>query len=92
MVQLTSTDLFLTTNGPQGYASAIGNNDYAYAGTEIDGVSATTTTTGDIATIIGNGSDAYAGVGSSDFAGVFGDSLTATATGGNFMFDLMPSL
>jgi len=45
-----------------------------------------------IATVIGNSSEAYAGAGNYDFAGVLGDSLTSTATGGNFLFDLMPSL
>lgn len=71
-------------------ASAIGDNDYAYAGSEF--ASTVTASTGDIATIVGSSSDAYAGVGDYDFAGVFGDSLTATATIGNFLFDLMPSL
>ena len=71
-------------------ASAIGDNDYAYAGSEF--ANTVTASTGDIASIIGSGSDAYAGVGDYDFAGVFGDSLTSTATIGNFLFDLMPSL
>jgi hypothetical protein len=72
------------------YASAVGNDDIAVAEAEIG--SASTASTGDVATIIGNSSDAYAGVGDYDWAGVFGESLTSTATGGNFLFDLMPSL
>jgi len=76
--------------GNDNYASAIGNNDIAVAEAAIDGSSVTST--GDIATVVGNSSDAYAGVGSYDFAGVLGESLTSTATGGNFFFDLMPSL
>jgi hypothetical protein len=72
------------------FASAIGNSDYAYAGSDFGGVA--TTSTGDVATIIANSSDAYAGVGDYDFAGVFGDSLNSTATIGNFLFDFMPSL
>jgi hypothetical protein len=72
------------------FASAIGDNDYAYAGSEF--ANTATASTGDIASIIGNSSDAYAGVGDFDFAGVFGDSLNSTATIGNFLFDLMPSL
>lgn len=72
------------------YASAVGNDDFALAGAEIG--SSSVTSTGDIATIIGNSSDAYAGAGSYDFAGVLGEMLTSTATGGNFLFDLMLSL
>jgi hypothetical protein len=74
------------------YASAVGNNDFAQAGSDIDGSATTTAVTGDIATIIGNGSDAYAGVGSYDFAGVFGDSLTATATDASNLFVVEPPL
>jgi hypothetical protein len=72
------------------YASAVGNDDVAVAEEAINGSSATST--GDIATIIGNSSDAFSGAGSYDFAGVLADSLTSTATGSNFLFDLMPSL
>jgi hypothetical protein len=72
------------------FASAVGNNDVAVAEEAINGSSATST--GDIATIIGNSSDAYAGAGSYDFAGVLGELLTSTATGGSNLFDLMPSL
>jgi hypothetical protein len=72
------------------YASAIGTDDNAVAEAALGGVS--TASTGDIATIIGNSSDAYAGVGDYDFAGVLGEALTSSATGGNFLFDLMPSL
>jgi hypothetical protein len=72
------------------YASAVGNDVIAVAEAQIG--SASTASTGDVATIIGNSSDAYAGVGDYDWAGVFGESLTSTATGGNFLFDLMPSL
>jgi hypothetical protein len=76
--------------GNDNYASAIGNNDIALAGADFNGVSATSA--GDIATVIGNSSDAYAGVGDYDFAGALGEALTSSATGGNFLFDLMPSL
>jgi hypothetical protein len=72
------------------YASAVGSDDNAVAEAALGGVS--TASTGDVATSIGNSSDAYAGVGDYDFAGVFGESLTSAATGGNFLFDLMPSL
>jgi hypothetical protein len=82
----------LDVAGNDMYASAFGNDDFAQAGSDIDGSATTTAVTGDIATIIGNSSDAYAGAGSYDFAGVLGEMLTSTATGGNFMFDLMPSL
>jgi hypothetical protein len=73
-----------------GIASAIGDNDYAYAGSEF--ANTATASTGDIATIIGNSSDAYAGVGDYDFAGIFGDSLNSTATIGNFLVEFMPTL
>jgi hypothetical protein len=72
------------------YASAFGNDDLAVAQEAINGSSATSA--GDIATVIGNSSDAFSGAGSYDFAGVLADSLTSTASGGNFLFDLMPSL
>jgi hypothetical protein len=74
------------------YASAIGDDDYAAAGSAVDGSASTTAVTGDIATIIGNSSDAYAGAGDYDFAGVLGDSLTASAFDGSNLFDFMPSL
>jgi hypothetical protein len=94
--------------GNDSYAVAIGNNDFADAGT---GVAGTTTATGDIASVFGNsssalagmgdfnlaevlgsGSEASAGTGSYDFAGVLGEMLTATATGASNMFDFMPTL
>jgi hypothetical protein len=82
----------LDVAGNDMYASAFGNDDFAQAGSDIDGSATTTAVTGDIATIIGNGSDAYAGVGSYDFAGVFGDSLTATATDASNLFVVEPPL
>jgi hypothetical protein len=72
------------------YASAVGSDDNAAAVAALDGVSAAST--GDVATVIGNSSDAYAGVGDYDFAGALSDALTSAATNGNFLFDLMPSL
>jgi hypothetical protein len=71
-------------------ASAVGNNDLAVATADYAGTA--TASTGDIASIIGNGSDAFAGAGDYDLAGVFGDSLTSTATIGNFIVELMPNL
>jgi len=73
-------------------ATAVGNNDYAYAGADPGEVAASTSTvTGDIASIFGNGSDAFA-AGSYDFAGVLGEMLTSTATGASNLFDFMPAL
>lgn len=48
----------------------------------------------DLASVFGDNSDAYAGLaGSYDLAAVFGDSLgTASATGGNFLLDILPSM
>ena len=52
----------------------------------------------DIASVVGTGSTAFAGSdfttpGSFDLAAVvFGDMLNATATGGNFLIDILPSL
>lgn len=79
----------LLTAGNDNFAAAIGNNDVAEAVAYLDGSSATST--GDIATIFGNGSDAFAGVGDHDFAGVLGEMLTAMATGASNMFDFVPS-
>jgi hypothetical protein len=84
------TDPTLEVAGNDMYASAFGSDDFAAAEAEIGGMSATST--GDIATVIGDGSGAFAGVGSDDFAAALADSLTSTATGGSFLFDLMPSL
>ncbi len=72
------------------YASAIGNDDNAVAEAALGGVS--TASAGDVASVVGDSSDAYAGAGSYDFAGALGEALTSSATGGNFLFDLMPSL
>jgi hypothetical protein len=82
----------LDVAGNDMYASAFGNNDFAQAGSDVDGSASTTAVAGDIATIIGNSSDAYAGAGNYDFAGILGDALTSHAVGANFLFDLMPSL
>jgi hypothetical protein len=80
----------VVTAGNDNYASAFGNDDYAYAGAGF--ADPDVTSTGDIATIIGNGSDAYAGGGDYDFAGALGEALTSTATDGSNLVDLMPSL
>lgn len=82
----------VATAGNYSYASAIGNNDLAVSGAGVQDASSTVVSTGDIATIVGNSSDAYAGEGNYDFAGVLGDSLTSTAVGGNYLFDFAPSL
>jgi hypothetical protein len=73
-------------------ASAIGDNDFAYASSDVGSVPSTTDVVGDIASVIGNSSEAWAGAGNYDFAGVLGEALTSNATGANFLFDLMPSL
>jgi hypothetical protein len=78
--------------GDDCYASAVGNNDFAYAGPDVGSVPSTTDVTGDIATIIGNSSDAWAGAGNYDFAGALGEAVMSNATGANFLFELMPSL
>jgi hypothetical protein len=47
----------------------------------------------DLALIIGTGSTAFSGSGGDwDIAAVFGDMLHASATGGNFLLDILPSL
>jgi hypothetical protein len=76
--------------GNDNYASAFGNDDYAYAGAGF--ANPDVASTGDIATIVGNGSDASAGAGDYDFAGVLGDALTSTATDGSNFFDFAPPL
>jgi hypothetical protein len=74
------------------FASAWGPDAQASAGD----VGSTTSSSGDVATVFDPfgtvGSVADAGIGNSDLAAVFGDMLTATATGGNFMVDILPSL
>jgi len=77
--------------GDDCYASAVGNDDFAYAGPDIGSVPSTTDVTGDIASVIGNSSEAISGAGNYDFAGALGDALTSSATGANFLFELMPS-
>jgi hypothetical protein len=78
--------------GDDSFASAVGNNDFAYAGPDVGSVPSTTDVTGDIATIIGSNSDAWAGAGNYDFAGALGEAVMSNATGANFLFDVMPSL
>src|ERR1700744_6384643 len=78
--------------GNDSFASAVGDGDYAYAGPDVGSVPSTTDVIGDIASVFGNGSEALAGAGSYDFAGAFGEALTSSATGANFLFELMPSL
>jgi hypothetical protein len=82
----------LDVAGSDMYAAAVGNNDFAQAGSDVDGSASTTAVTGDIATVIGNSSEAYAGAGNYDFAGVLGEALTSHAIGANLLFELMPSL
>jgi hypothetical protein len=86
----TQTGGVVDIAGNNDYASAVGTNDVADASALVNGMYGSSS--GDIATIIGNSSDAFSGAGSYDFAGVLADSLTSTATGSNFLFDLMPSL
>jgi hypothetical protein len=62
--------------GNDSFASAVGNDSFADAGT---GIAGTTTATGDIATVFGNSSDAYSGMGNFDFAQIFGNSSEAMA-------------
>jgi hypothetical protein len=78
--------------GDDCYASAVGNDDFAYAGPDVGSVPSTTEVTGDIASVIGNSSEAISGAGNYDFAGALGEALTSSATGANFLFELMPSL
>jgi hypothetical protein len=78
--------------GDDCYASAVGNDDFAYAGPDVGSVPSTTEVTGDIASVIGNSSEAISGAGNYDFAGALGEALTSSATGSNFLFELMPSL
>ena len=92
-----------TATGVANTATALGGNAEAQAsgigdiaaifntGSALDQANATL---GDnlIAEIIGTGSTATAGDGNWDFAAAFGDLLHAMATGGNFLFDIMPSL
>ncbi|MGH3562202.1 MAG: hypothetical protein ACRDTN_10530, partial [Mycobacterium sp.] len=67
--------------------------DLARAG----GLDATVLGSGDIAAVVGTGSTAEAGAdmaapGNLDLAAVFGDMLNANATGGDFLFHILPSL
>jgi hypothetical protein len=87
--------------GGSAFADYGNGNDATVFGSGIataGGTSADVLGNNDIATVFGyDGSTADAGAnltdpGSFDFASVFGDSLTATATGANFVFDIVPSL
>lgn len=99
------------------YASSVGTDANAFAGSFQDQPDPTAPSAGDVAIVydpsgtenttafVGNGiadlgvvvgdhSDAYSGLaGSFDIAAAFGDNLgTASATGGNFLLDILPSL
>jgi hypothetical protein len=78
----TPNTVDLATN--DSYASAIGNGDFAYAGSGLPGEDSPTAATGDIATIFGDNSEAYSGVGNFDLAEVLGSGSEASAGLGNF--------
>jgi hypothetical protein len=80
--------------GNDNLASVVGDDDYGRAG----GVSVGVLGSNDITSIFGTGSDAYSGAsatvpGDFDLAAVFGDGFNAhTALGGDYLFDILPSL
>jgi hypothetical protein len=86
----TQTGGVVDIAGNNDYASAVGTNDFADASALVNGMYGASS--GDIATVIGNSSDASAGVGNADFAGAFGDSLTATASDASNLFVVEPPL
>lgn len=78
----------ITTEGDNDLALAIGSLDHAIAGV----TSGTTVSGFNEAFIFRSDSTADAGLGTSNLAGVFGDSLTATAENGQYLIDLEPGL
>jgi hypothetical protein len=87
-------------NGANSDAQALGIGDIASVvntGSAFDEAIAGSTSAAfrdnDLALIIGTGSTALSGSGDDwDIAAVFGDLLHASATGGNFLLDILPSL
>jgi hypothetical protein len=79
-------------NGP--LAGNLGNNAFAIdVGNNTGNFLGPSAGTFDLASIFGNNDIAFAGSpGNFDLAAVFGDMLNATATGGNFLVDILPSL
>ncbi|HME77309.1 MAG TPA: hypothetical protein VKI00_17165 [Mycobacterium sp.] len=47
---------------------------------------------GEVASVFGNSNEVWAQDRNNDLAGVFGNSLDATATGANYLVDILPSL
>jgi hypothetical protein len=88
----------LTTPANYDSASVLGNvntptDDYALAGSYLNGAGGSNDTAFVIDPSGTMGSGALAGDGfNSDLAGVFGDAHDATATGANFVVDILPSL
>jgi hypothetical protein len=78
----------ITTEGDNDLALAIGSLDHAIAGV----TSGATVSGFNEAFVVGSDSTADAGLGTSNLAGVFGDSLTATAENGQYLIDLEPGL
>jgi hypothetical protein len=86
----------VTENGNGDLASVVNTGsteDVAFAG----GTDPSFLSSNDIASVLGTDSSAFAGgdssaVGNFDLAAVFGDMLTATATGGSGLVDILPSL
>ncbi len=78
----------ITTEGDNNFALAIGDADKVIAGI----MSGTTVSGFNDAFALGSDSSADAGLGTSNLAGDFGDSLTASAINGQYLVDLEPGL
>ena len=90
----TGVDNTATALGGNAEAQASGIGDIASIFNTGSALDQATASGGDnlLAEIFGTGSTAMAGFGNWDFAAAFGDLLHAMATGGNFLFDILPSL
>jgi hypothetical protein len=78
----------ITTEGDNNFALAIGDADKVIAGI----MSGTTVSGFNGAFVLGSDGSADAGLGLSNLAGDFGDSLTASAINGQYLVDLEPGL
>jgi hypothetical protein len=83
-----------TAFGGNADAQASGIGDIASIFNTGSALDQATAITGDnlLAEVFGTGSTAVAGVGNWDLAAAFGDMLHASATGANFLLDIVPSL
>jgi hypothetical protein len=88
------TDAGGTTNhlGNDDFASALGPHTIAESGGLFSETSSSNDIAMDLVRFGTTGSEAISGIGNFDLAAVFAEMFTATATNGDFLTDILPSL